>query len=239
MLFAAGLGTRLGEYTKNTPKALVQIKDKPLIEYSLEYLKKYGVTDVIINVHHFADKIINHINNINTELNITFSHEKELLETGGGLLKAKNFFSDVDDFILYNTDILTSLDLHKMYEKFRKTDSLACLAVRKRETSRYLLFDEKEKMQGWENTKTGEKILCNQSPEKLNQYAFSGIHIVSTRIFDLLKEKENQKFSITKAYIELACKENITAYIDNSAFWVDAGKPEIIENLNKKTIDFI
>ena len=236
MLFAAGLGTRLGKLTSNTPKALIKVNNKTLLEYALDYLKKYGVTDVIINIHHFPEQIISHVNKIKPDLNISFSKEKKLLETGGGLLKAKHFFNNTNDFILYNTDIYTSLDLNKMKETHLKQKPLASLAVRKRNTSRYLLFDKNMQMKAWENINTREKIICkNTNYNELSAYAFSGIHIVNSNIFDLLKEYENTKFSITNAYTKLACKYKINGFIDNSHTWIDAGKPETLEKLKQLT----
>ena len=234
MLFAAGLGTRLQGLTVNKPKALVEVNGKPLLFYAIEYLKKYGVTDIIINVHHYPDLIINYINrNQSFGINIQFSDEREkLLETGGGLLKAKHFFSDVDDFIVYNTDIYTSLNWNNAINLHTKSNALATLVVRNRETSRYLLFNNENTMCGWKNNKTGEKIITNNELD-LNDYAFSGIQILSTKIFDLLKGKENTKFSITKAYIELSKNNLIKGFIDDSKYWVDAGKPETLKELSR------
>ncbi len=233
MLFAAGLGTRLGELTAKKPKALVEVNSKPLLYYAIEYLKKYGVTDIIINVHHYADLIIDYVKQNNSfGINIEFSDERnQLLETGGGLLKAKYFFSDVNDFVVYNTDIYTSLNLSKAMLKHKQTNALATLVVRNRKTSRYLLFSDDDRMCGWKNIKTGEEIITRIEPN-LTNYAFSGIQILSTKIFELLEEKENTKFSITKAYIELSKTHKIIGYIDNSKYWIDAGKPETLKELS-------
>jgi len=233
MLFAAGLGTRLGGLTANKPKALVEVNGKPLLFYAIEYLKKYGVTDIIINVHHYPDLIIDYVKqNASFGINIEFSDEREqLLETGGGLLKAKHFFTDVDNFVVYNTDIYTSLDLTQAINLHEQKDALATLVVRNRETSRYLLFSEDNTMCGWKNINTGEEIIT-QNKSDLISYAFSGIQILSTKIFELLKDKENTKFSITKAYIELSKKQKIVGFVDNSKYWIDAGKPETLDELS-------
>jgi len=234
MLFAAGLGTRLGKLTENKPKALVEVNNKPLLFYAIEYLKKYNVTDIIINVHHYADLIIKYVEENNYfGINIEFSDETDLLlETGGGLLKAKYFFSDTNNFIVYNTDIFTSLDLNKLITQHNKNNALATLVVRNRKTSRYLLFSNDNTMCGWKNINTGEQIL-SRTYLKYNEYAFSGIQILSTKIFELLKKHENTKFSIIKAYIELSKKHKIKAFIDKSKYWIDAGKPETINELSK------
>ncbi len=234
MLFAAGLGTRLGGLTADKPKALVEVNAKPLLYYAIEYLKKYDITDIIINVHHYADLIIDYVKQNNSfNINIEFSDERnKLLETGGGLLKAKHFFSDVDDFVVYNTDIYTSLNLSEAVLKHKQTKALATLVVRNRKTSRYLLFSDDATMCGWKNINTGEEIITQQKPN-VSDYAFSGIQVLSTKIFELLKEKQNTKFSITKAYIELSKIHKIIGYIDNSKYWIDAGKPETLDELSK------
>ena len=233
MLFAAGLGTRLGGLTANKPKALVEVNGKPLLYYAIEYLKKYGVNDIIINVHHYPDLIINYVNqNSLFGINIEFSDERDLLlETGGGLLKAKHFFTDVDNFVVYNTDIYTSLDLNQAINLHKNENALATLVVRNRETSRYLLFSNDNTMCGWKNVNTGEEIITRNKAD-LTNYAFSGIQVLSTKIFDLLKDKENTKFSITKAYIELSKNNKIVGFVDKSKYWIDAGKPETIEQLS-------
>ncbi len=235
MLFAAGLGTRLVPLTNNTPKALVKVNNKTLLQYALEYLIKYNVTDVVINVHHFAQQIKDFVNAIDLDINIYISDEsEELLDTGGGLLKAKDFFSDVNNFILYNTDIYTSLNLNDLYNYHIKNKNLATLAVRNRKTSRYLLFDKNGRMYGWENTLTKEIIICNDITKKqLSSYAFSGVHIVDSEIFKFLENNENKKFSITKSYIELCCNNKISGFIDNSPVWIDAGKPESLKVLEE------
>ncbi len=232
MLFAAGLGTRLGNLTTNKPKALVEVNGKPLIEYAINYLKLYGITDIIINVHHFADSIINFVESKNNfNINIQFSDERDLLlETGGGLLKAKHFFENEDCFVVFNTDIYTSLNLEDLINEHLKNKSLATLAVRKRKSSRYFLFSNDGILSGWENTKTNEKIITRQN-EKLNNFAFSGIHVISNKIFDLIQEKQNTKFSITKSYLQLSEKYKIMAFEDNSDYWIDAGKPESLKEI--------
>lgn len=233
MLFAAGLGTRLKGFTANKPKALVEVNGKPLLYYAINYLKSYGITSIIINIHHYPDLIINYVKENNSfGINIEFSDERDmLLETGGGLLKAKHFFSDVDNFVVYNTDIYTTLNLDNAINMHSKTNSLATLVVRKRETSRYLLFSDDNLMCGWKNINTSEKIIT-RNETNFNSYAFSGIQILSTKIFELLKDKENTKFSITKAYIELSKANKIMGFVDNSKYWIDAGKPETLAELS-------
>jgi NDP-sugar pyrophosphorylase family protein len=233
MLFAAGLGTRLGELTKDKPKALVEIKGKTLLEYAVDYLKSYGITTVVINVHHFAEKIIDFVEQKNNfGIEIIISDETEmLLETGGGLLKARKYFDE--DFIVYNTDILTDLKLNELISFHKEKKALASLAIRQRETQRYIVFNEENILSGWKNIATGEEIITRKySEEKL--MAFSGIHILSPKIFTLLEKFEQKKFSITKAYIEFSKTENIYGFEHNYGYWIDTGKPKDLKLAESK-----
>ena len=228
MLFAAGLGTRLGEFTKDRPKALVEINGKTLLELSVEYLKSYGVTSIVINVHHFADKIIDFLkqkNNFGIEFIISDETEM-LLETGGGLLKAREHFTE--DFIVYNTDIITDLNLNELVAFHKNHDGIASLAVRKRETQRYIIFDENFLLSGWTNISTGEEIISRDFKEK-NLRAFSGIHVLSPEIFESLEKYEQKKFSITKAYIDFSKNEKFYGFEHNYGYWIDTGKPKDLE----------
>jgi len=161
MILAAGLGTRLKPFTDAHPKALYQSEGKTLLEHAIDHLKTAGITEVIINVHHFARQIIDFLNqHENFGLHIAISDETgELLETGGGVKKAAWFFNDCDAAIIRNVDILSDLDLSKFITYHRSSGSLATLAIRKRETSRYLLFDDEMQLCGWENRKTGERLI--------------------------------------------------------------------------------
>ena len=228
MLFAAGLGTRLGDLTKDKPKALVEIKGKTLLEYAVDYLKSYGVTTIVINVHHFAEKIIDFVEQKNNfGIEIIISDETDmLLETGGGLLKAKEYFDN--DFVVYNTDILTDLKLNELIDYHKQNDLLGTLAVRKRETQRYIVFNENLLLSGWKNIATGEEIITRKYSEE-NLRAFSGIHVLSPKIFPLLEKFGQKKFSITKAYIEFSKTENIYGFEHNYGYWIDTGKPKDLE----------
>jgi NDP-sugar pyrophosphorylase family protein len=223
MLFAAGLGTRLGELTKDKPKALVEIKGKTLLEYSIDYLKSFGVTTIVINVHHFAQKIIDFVkDNNNFGIEIIISDETNLLlDTGGGLLKAKEYFDE--DFIVYNTDIITDLQLDKLIDFHKNNDGIVSLAVRNRETQRYIIFDDNFLLSGWTNLATEEKIITRKF-EQENLRAFSGIHILSPRIFPLLENFGQEKFSITKAYIEFSKTQKLYGFEHNYGYWIDTGK---------------
>ena len=234
MILAAGLGTRLKPFTNAHPKALYVVNGKTLLEHSLEHLKTAGISEVIINVHHFASQIIDYLaQHDQFGMQFSFSDESvELLETGGGVKMAAWFFHDCETAIIRNVDIISDLDIMKFSAYHETTGSLATLAIRKRETSRYFLFDDSMKMCGWENRKTGERVIArepapgNPNPIMasgcLTPYAFSGIQVINTEIFQLISEEG--KFSLTDLYLRLAKDHQISGYIEEGLFWRDAGR---------------
>lgn len=226
MLFAAGLGTRLRPLTNDRPKALVEVKGMTLLEIVIRRLVHFGFTDVVVNVHHFADKVEQVLaDNQGFGANIMISDERvQVLETGGGLKKASRFFEGDEPFLVHNVDVITNLDLKQFYEAHLKNDALATLAVRKRSTSRYLIFDKKMQLRGWQNIKTGEIRLSKRSVGQLTSYAFSGLHVISPRIFPLLTE--TGKFSIIQPYLRLAKTEHLQGFDHSDTIWVDVGKHE-------------
>jgi NDP-sugar pyrophosphorylase family protein len=226
MIFAAGLGTRLKPHTDNKPKALVEVKNTPLLEIAISRLKNSGFNEIIINVHHFADMIIDFLkrkNNFNIRIEI--SDERDLLlDTGGGLKKASWFFDDGKSFLIHNVDVLSNIDLNKLYQLHINSDSIVTLAVRNRITQRYLLFDKENILCGWKNAKTGEIKITHQSKSQLYPMANSGIQIINPQIFSLMpKEKV---FSIIKLYLKLAIDHKITAFNHDDSYWLDLGKKE-------------
>jgi NDP-sugar pyrophosphorylase family protein len=228
MILAAGLGTRLRPLTDTIPKALVKVGGQTLLERAIQHLSDFGVTDIIINVHHFPDSIIQYLDqNEDFGVNITVSDERDdLLDTGGGLKKASWFFDDGHPFIVRNVDVISDLDLHGLMEDHQRTDALATLAIRNRETFRYFLFDHDQQLCGWTNLKTGEKIVSRKSTEDLKMLAFSGIQALSPEIFDLITEEG--KFSLTDMYLRLSSNQKIIGFIDTSDVWKDVGKIEAI-----------
>ncbi|MBK5202361.1 MAG: nucleotidyltransferase family protein [Prolixibacteraceae bacterium] len=225
MIFAAGQGTRLKPLTSDTPKALVKIGGITLLERNICFLKKYGINDITINVHHFSQQIIDFLKqNKFFDVSISVSDESdELLGTGGGLKKAAPFLKGNEDILLINTDILTNINLNSLFSFHNLSKSLSTLVVRKRTTSRYLLFNNDNYLTGWENIKTGEKKIAR--PDTINKsrpYAFSGIQIVSPKILSLITE--NGFFSIIDLYLRLAVDEKISSFIDNDSLWMDVGK---------------
>ena len=227
MIFAAGLGTRLSPITDNLPKALVPISGKPLLEHIILKLKAAGFDEIIVNIHHFPDLIIDFLKSKNNfDIRIEVSDEREmLLDTGGGIRKAAHFFDDGKPFLVHNVDIFSNIDLAEVYnEHLRDCDRLATMVVSKRDTFRYLLFDEKKCLRGWINEKTGEtKPEKNISVDSYNKLAYAGIQVVSPKVFQLM-EKENEKFPIVDFYLRNCKAEKIAGYISENLKMLDVGK---------------
>jgi N-acetyl-alpha-D-muramate 1-phosphate uridylyltransferase len=237
MIFSAGLGTRFKPWTDNHPKALALVNGKSLLQRNIEYLQQYSIKDVIVNVHHFADQIEDAVRkNKGWGSKVIISDERdELLETGGGLLKAKDLLTPGEKFITCNVDILTDLDINKLLAFHEKHKPLISFAVTNRKTSRYLLFDENNRLCGWRNTKTGEKkISIPPSPggEGLGvrfEKAYSCVVVFEYDIFSLMEEKKfNGKFSLIDVYLALASQHLIMGYDHSGDRLVDVGKPESI-----------
>jgi len=233
MILAAGLGTRLKPLTDHTPKALLQAGPYTLLEFAVLKLVGAGFSDLIVNVHHHADKVIKYLaDHKNFGCNISISDERDqLLDTGGGIRKASWFFSDGSPFLVYNVDIVTDLDLAALYRFHTGSMNLATLVVRRRKTSRYLLFDEFMKLKAWENVSTGEKRIVQMTSEPLNPYAFSGIHVISPEIFGLMEAQD--RFSIIDTYLRVAATHPVGGYPDESLLWADAGKPDSLAEAGK------
>lgn len=228
MILAAGMGSRLKPWTDFHPKALAMVNGKSLLQRNIEYLQQFGITKVVVNVHHYADQIYHAIQeNEGWGSSIIFSDEKEeLLETGGGLLKASPLFQNASPIVLMNADILTDLDLTAAIKYHKEQGSLATLATTDRETSRYFLFDEKNNLCGWRNVKTGEEKLARPLTGQEMQKAFSGIHVIESRIFNLITLKG--KFSIVDVYLDLMKDHAIKAFDHSNGKLIDVGKPESV-----------
>ncbi len=233
MIFAAGLGTRLQNETSDKPKALVKIGDKTLLQLAIEKLKKEGINEIVVNVHHFSELVIFFIKTHDFGIPVHISDEtKMLLNTGGGLKKAAPFLLGKEPILIYNVDILSSLKLTDVITEQKKTGALATLVVRQRNTQRYLKFDARKKLVGWINKKNGDsRISIPENFENATEMAFSGIHIIQPQIFDLMPLKE--QFSIIDLYLELAKNHKIKGYFDDSEMWIDVGKPDQLEEARK------
>ena len=227
MIFSAGLGTRLKPWTDKHPKALAMVNGKSLLQRNVEHLQQSGITDVIINVHHFGGQIIETVKQNNGwGSRITISDETEaLLDTGGGLLKASNFFSGNEPFVTINADILTDLDLNKLLAFHLKWKPLISFGVTNRVTSRNFLFNKEDRLCGWINTETGEEKIAIASPG-LTRKAYSCVAVFQPEIFSLMPFAG--KFSLTDAYLKLAPHHLILGYDHTGDKWVDVGKPDSI-----------
>lgn len=231
MIFAAGLGTRFKPWTDHHPKALAIVNGKTLLQRNVEYLQQYGITDLVVNVHHLADQVLQKIKDHKSwGSHITISDETAaLLETGGGLKKASWFF-DEGPFMVMNADILTDMDLGKMILFHQQNNPIATLATTKRKTSRYFLFDEGNQLCGWENSKTGDKKISIQKQD-LSPRAFSGIHIISPQIFPMIKQEG--KFSIVDVYLDICKTSSVKSFDHSGSNLVDVGRTESLAEAEK------
>nr|WP_262915010.1 nucleotidyltransferase family protein [Ornithobacterium rhinotracheale] len=222
MIFAAGLGTRLRPFTLTAPKALFPVNGKPLLQRNIEYAQSFGIQRFVINVHHFSDQILNFLkqhDNFGAEILIS-DETDELLETGGGLLKAKNLLGN-QDFLILNSDILTDINLKQLIDFHKKNNALASLAVSDRESTRKLLFDTQNRLCGWRDLRNNQEIIARENLSK--SLAFSGVHMLSPLFFE--KNRFSGKFSIMKSYLDLMTDENILGFAHNAKV-LDIGKPE-------------
>lgn len=232
MILAAGLGTRLKNLTQNSPKALINIKNKSLLEILITKLKSQGINKVIINVYHHSQQIIDYVNSNNKfGIEVEFSQEDTLLDTGGGLKKASWFFDDNQPFLLHNVDVISNINISQML-KFHKTNkAIATIAIRSRKTSRYFLFDSNTKLCGWKNEASGQQKIVKDSLQKLLPFSFMGIHIISPKVFKLFPEKE--KFSIVDFYLGIAKENKLMGFQADKFSWIDCGRPENLMEAEK------
>ena len=239
MIFAAGLGTRLKPLTDTLPKALVPLAGKPLLQWQIERLKAAGITDIVVNVHHFPDMIINYLHdNDNFGCRIAVSDERDmLLETGGGLRKAEELLTSSPNspiasspILICNVDILSNIDIPTLLNAYNP-DEMGVVVVSERDTQRYLLFDEENRLCGWTNIATGEvrgeEAIRRGGEETMKKLAFSGMQVLNPRIFDCMNkvvEQKGDKFSLIDLYLSIAEKEILRAYIPENYRMMDVGK---------------
>ena len=230
MIFAAGLGTRLKPLTDHMPKALVPVAGKPMLEHVIQKLIAAGCDEIVINVHHFADQIIDFVKtNNNFGITIHISDETDmLLDTGGGIKKASSFFNE--PFLIHNVDILSNVDLKSLYEYHLTSGNDATLLVSPRKTVRYLLFDEENHLCGWVNKDTLQTKPEGfvYQPEVQKEYAFSGIHIVSPSLFNYMAENWIGKFPIMDFYLQTCQEAKLGGYAKEDLQLIDIGKPETL-----------
>jgi mannose-1-phosphate guanylyltransferase len=239
MVLAAGLGTRLRPLTDDRPKALVEVAGRTLLEIALARLRAFGVREVIVNVHHFAEMVVEYLKrHDNFGMGIEVSREERLLDTGGGLKKAAWFFLEDshrdEPFILHNVDVLSTIDLQRMVQFHNQNQALATLAVQNRQSSRYLLFDEQHQLRGRRTGRDPKTEIVRSTPPA-QALAFSGIHVISPRLFTMMTE--DGVFSIIDCYLRLAAQgPRVLAFQADEYYWRDLGK---LENLRQATEDVI
>lgn len=232
LILAAGLGTRLKPLTDTMPKALIPINGKPMLEHIILKLKAAGFRDIIINIHHFGDQIVDFlIANDNFGVKIKISDERDyLLDTGGAIKHAAKYLQGDEPFLVHNVDIISDIDLKVLCDYHLKTNPLATLLVSKRDTSRYLLFSDENKLSAWRNHETGEikSYFPDLDPSKYKEYAFGGVHVISQSIFNWMEEWTG-KFSIIQFYLSVCAKANIQAYPASNLTLIDVGKTSSLE----------
>ncbi|MDG5800391.1 sugar phosphate nucleotidyltransferase [Marinilabiliaceae bacterium ANBcel2] len=238
MIFAAGLGSRLKPYTNSCPKALIEIDGHPLLEIALKKLERYNINHIVVNVHHHSNQIIKFIREYRktSHAKIIISNEKEMLmDTGGALVKAKNLFTPGADILIYNADVFTNCDLSGLIKKHRTENNLVTLMTQNRDASRYLLFDQNDRLCGWEHASTGEKI--NVITDNVNELSkekkqgFNGVQIVSSKLLELLNKEE--PFPIIPEYLKLAENYKIAKWDNWNGEWRDIGTPEKLKGALK------
>lgn len=230
MIFAAGLGTRLKPLTDHMPKALAPVAGKPMLEHVIEKLKASGFDEIVINVHHFANQIIDFLKaKDNFGIKIWISDETdELLDTGGGIKKASTYFDE--PFLVHNADILSNVDLKAMYDYHLKSNNDATLLVSPRKTVRYLIFDENNHLQGWVNKDTMQTKPEGfvYQPEVQKEYAFGGIHIISPTLFNYMGDEWTGKFSLMDFYLKTCHEARLGKFVKEELQLIDIGKPETL-----------
>lgn len=227
IIFSAGLGTRFKPWTDRHPKALAIVNNKSLLQRNIEYLQQYNISEVIVNIHHFPEQIIQVINaNNGWGSNIIISDERdEVLETGGGLLKAKPLLNGTDPFLSLNVDVLTDLNINDLAAFHAQQKSLVSFGVTERKTSRNILLDADGRMCGWQNITTGEeKIIIKK--EIIKPFAYSCVVVYEPEIFSLITQQG--KFSIMDTYLDLCADHTISGYNHTGDRWIDVGKPESV-----------
>ena len=233
LLFAAGLGTRMRELTADRPKALVEAFGRPLVDHALERLRGAGVTEVVVNLHHFADKLEAHLRSRDWGLAIRFSDERDLLrDTGGGLLHAAPLLRGDGPILVCNVDVLTDLDLRALVEAHLRSGALATLAVQSRESARQLLFDPGLRLVGWQNRAAQAERWAVPTPrEEVVEKAFSGVQVIAPALPGLIRR--TGVFSIVEAYLDLAADHIVQGYDHTGGAWHDVGSPEKLRALEK------
>jgi NDP-sugar pyrophosphorylase family protein len=231
MIFSAGLGTRFKPWTDHHPKALALVNGKSLLQRNIEYLQSHGITEVVVNVHHFADQIEEAVSAAEGwGSRVVISDERnEVLETGGGLLNAETLLKSDEPFITCNVDILTDLNISNLLDFHRTHRPLISFGITNRTSSRQFLFDDSMQLCGWKNNSTGE-VRMSRDEANLKAYSYSCVVVFEPQIFDLMREAGfTQKFSLTDVYLRLASEHRILGFDHSGDRFIDVGKPEAVE----------
>jgi NDP-sugar pyrophosphorylase family protein len=233
LILAAGLGTRLMPLTAHIPKALVKVNGMTLLEIAIRRLASQGFNEIIVNVHHHADMVINYLEMSRFgNLQISISDETDqLLDTGGAILKAKWFLNGAEPFLVHNVDVISDLSLKSLLNDHMERNAMATLSVMDRATKRYFLFDDGLRLRGWTDTSTGEIRMAGVSDHSLRKLAFSGIHMISPEIYTLIEEQG--RFSVIDTYLKLAADHAIYGFLQPGLTWFDLGKPDQVETVSK------
>lgn len=227
-LLAAGLGTRLRPLTNDRPKALVEIDGRTLLEINIQRLVEAGATHIVVNIHHFAEKMKAFLESREWGVPISVSDESNLLlDTGGGLKKAQDLFSGKEPILIHNVDILSNLNLTDIVNKHKQSGNIATLVTSQRNTSRHLLFSPENKLTGWTNKKTGEFLWTEGEQTNYTEHAFSGIAVINPKLLSLLPEA-SEPYPIIPQYLKIAQNHSIGCFCHDPKQWLDVGKPETI-----------
>jgi len=228
IIFAAGLGTRLRPITNNMPKVLVEVDGVPMLERIILKLISHSFKKIVINTHYFADQIEDFINSKKFDAEIIISYEKDVLETGGGLVHAQKYFEE-GNILIYNGDILTDINISELWDAHTNNDAIATLASFPRKSTREFLWDKKDNLCGWRNSETGE-YKWSKKTDDFTGTPFAAIHIVSTAIFKSLPKEG--KFSLTPIYLEIAKNEILKRWIAKNTYWFDIGSIQKLKDAN-------
>lgn len=235
MILAAGIGSRLRPITDKIPKALLPVHGRPLLDYGICYLRKFGIRNIIINIHHHADQIVAFIEKQNyRDLHLEFSDESDkLLDTGGAIKKASWFFEGEDDFLIVASDIITNANLNELIHFHHQKKADVTLAVKNRETSRSLLFNDQGYLTGWKNNQTGESKFIGWDKTYALDAGFSGIHVISTNVLDHMPDGA---FSVTEFYLKAGSDLSIKAYRHDKDTWLEFGRISRIRQTEQSEI---
>lgn len=234
MVFAAGVGSRLGKYTQDRPKCLLQIGERPILGHVVERLKAAGVRAIVINLHHYPDQIRSYIESEEKfGIQIDFTFEESLLDTGGGLLNAREHFEDEEVFVIHNADIYSEIDLAHMIGHHRDQSAVATLATLVTDAPRRLLFNAEDHLVGWENVTDGKKRMAVAESNPVI-YGFCGIAVASSDLFEYM-EGRGRRFSIIDSYLAAAgAGKIVSACAVDTAYWIDIGTPEDLERVRQQ-----